>query len=245
MSTYEADSSDESDYDRRMADLKSQLAAMEQQAANKKKAKDALQALTRRIEKQEKLPSHGCGDILVYRYSESTNDLRKDTVSILVFVLLTRYLNKGQIEALAAHTPTLHKASGCLKNQKEFPSTWYENYLRWKKTSPEAASLYFKEVTEAILTADDIGDKRHDGHVNEKLVYHDGGESVRKRRRVASDAQELPNNFNPSIPLPSPVYSLGVTFPNDVNEDALVVIATSQKSVEGLTEYLIPMPPMT
>lgn len=135
---------DESDTE--LSRLKARVQEIEQRRAVRSQATQSFTILTRRLQKVDKMPSHLCTDILSYRYSQSTQsnvNLKKDKVSILVFVLLARYLTKAQIEALATYAPTLQQASELLAKETEFPTTWFDCYQKWKKTSPQAALAYF------------------------------------------------------------------------------------------------------
>ncbi|CAJ2503092.1 Uu.00g104860.m01.CDS01 [Anthostomella pinea] len=137
-----------------LASLKARLEELEHRNEAKSQARAALTALTKRYRKKEKLPSHPCGDILPYRYSSDAKaNLGKDVIPIIVFVCFAKYLSKSQVEALAAHGPSLAKAS-LLLAKEEFQSSWFDCYMNWKKSNFEMAFHFFLEVTEAVKAKD-------------------------------------------------------------------------------------------
>jgi hypothetical protein len=140
---YEDESDDSIDL-KAISELKAQLKSLEQQSAKKSHAVASYNALERRFNKREKLPTHICGDLLPYRYSSAPKcNLGKDIVTIWVFVYLAKYLTKRQIEALASHERILERAKSLLGNEMDFPSSWFECYMRWKGSNQTLAQEFF------------------------------------------------------------------------------------------------------
>ncbi|CAJ2514319.1 Uu.00g024380.m01.CDS01 [Anthostomella pinea] len=129
--------SEESDTSVELASLKARLEELEHRNEAKSQARAALTALTKRLQKKEKLPTN----------------LGKDVIPIIVFVCFAKYLSKSQVEALAAHGPSLAKAS-LLLAKEEFQSSWFDCYMNWKKSNLEMAFHFFLEVTEAVKAKD-------------------------------------------------------------------------------------------
>lgn len=151
-----SDESDDSDTAAALAQLKAKVKQLEQRTLLKSQAIASLTALKNRYHKKEKLPTHPCGDILPYRYSsEAKVKLGQDKVTILVFAYLARYLSKSQIEALAAHGPTLCKATTLLAEEKGFHSSWFDCYLNWKKTNYQLAFEFFLGMANSLRFASD------------------------------------------------------------------------------------------
>jgi hypothetical protein len=138
----EAEDSDDST-SAKLVELTTKVKELSRYKDAKAKARASLTLLEKRYLKEERLPSHHCGDILLYRYSSDPKiNLGKDVVSIVVFVHLARYLTKTQVENLARHRPTLEKAKALLLEQKDFPS-WYECFTDWKISNPKMAFFFF------------------------------------------------------------------------------------------------------
>lgn len=125
-------------YDARLAELKEQVAQLEQS----KLARETLELLRDRLQRGQGLSriSH----LLSYRYlPEAMLDLKPQSLGIAAFSQLARHLAKRDIEHLIRDATAFAEAKALLEEQNGPPSNWYDMYLTWRRSDRGLAFQYF------------------------------------------------------------------------------------------------------
>jgi hypothetical protein len=125
-------------YDARLAELKEQVAQLEQS----KLARETLELLKDRFQRGQGLSR--ISQLLSCRYLFETKlDLKPQSLGIAAFSHLARHLSKRDIEHLAGDAIAFAEAKALLEQQNDPPSNWYDMYLNWKRLDRRLAFQYF------------------------------------------------------------------------------------------------------
>ncbi|OHE93908.1 hypothetical protein CORC01_10807 [Colletotrichum orchidophilum] len=179
-----------------VARLQAELTQAQQQATCLAKAQETYDLLAKRVNKLDRLPRHICADVLPLRYSTSGNTPLK-SVPIAVFVALTRYLTKTEIEALIQHNSSLSAAVALLATP-EIHVNWYRCFEEWKKSSdPRHLRDYFTEITDAIIALNGLQAPNED-EIEMPSVHTHGSTRHQKRRRVCAEATDVSDRETPT-----------------------------------------------